>query len=1166
LAEAERSARLRALLDERILVLDGAMGTAIQAEGLSAADFGGPALEGCNENLVATAPAVLRRIYRAYLEAGADILKTNTFGATPLVLAEYGLAHEAEELNRAGAALCRELADAYSGSRPRFVAGSMGPTTKAISVTGGVTFEELIEHYSVQARGLLAGGVDYLLLETCQDMLNVKAGLLAIERVQSALPPDRRVPVAVSLTIEPTGTMLAGQSAEAALVALEHKHLLYIGLNCSTGPSFMADHLRTLAKHARTRVACVPNAGLPDEDGRYLETPALMAATLVRFAKEGWLNLVGGCCGTTAAHVAALASTVAGLPPRAIPTVRRSALSGIDTVEVADDTRPLIVAERTNVLGSKKFRDLIKEERFEEAAEMGRAQVKRGAHIVDVSTQQTERDEVADLRRLLFHLTRKVRAPLMIDSTNSRAIEEGLSLCQGKSIVNSINLEDGEARFEQIVPLAKRYGAALVVGCIDESGQAIKAEQKLEIALRSHRLLTEKYGIAEEDIYFDPLVFPCASGDANYTGSAVETIAAVRAIKERLPRCKTVLGISNISFGLPAAGRETVNSVFLYHCVQAGLDLALVNSEKIERYPSIGETERKLAEGVLFVRGEGLTAEERMRAATTAFTAHFRERKPRPEATTRRTLDERLAGYVVEGSKDGLLEDLDEKLKQAKPLEIINGPLMRGMDEVGRLFNDNQLIVAEVLQSAESMKAAVRHLEPFMDKAAGASRGKILLATVKGDVHDIGKNLVEIVLANNGFEVVNLGIKVPPERLIQAAREHQPDLIGLSGLLVKSAQQMVATAADLKAAGIDVPLLVGGAALSRNFVDRNIVPAYGGTVAYARDAMAGLDLARQLVDRDARARLEAQLAERRAAATPRKVTPITPAAAPFVRSVRPVPQPPPPPDYERHVLRGVPLDAIWRHVNPVMLYGKHLGLKSSLVRDIETASDGELGASEQGRKCLDLREHVHAAMEWCKANHLLEPKAVFQFFRARGAGDAVLISAPDRAAPCRFDFPRQPQPGGLCLSDYLDSAEDSVALFVVTAGAGVRAAAEELKEQGQYLRSHIVQALALETAEAFAEMLHADLRRQWGFPDPVGTTMLDLFKARYCGKRYSFGYPACPDLEHQALLFELLGPQAIGVELTEGYMMDPEASVSALVMHHPEATYFAVEKLAACTA
>src|SRR3954468_10392943 len=495
----DRIARLRAALEERVLVLDGAMGTAIQDRNLAATDFGGPAHEGCNEHLVRTRPDVIRDIYRGYLEAGADILKTNTFGSTPLVLAEFGLDAEARELNRLGAALARQIAEELSTpSAPRFAGGAMGPTTKAISVTGGATFEELVAHYETQARGLYDGGADYFLVETCQDMRNVKAALLGIERAQADVSPDERLPIAVSLTIEPTGTMLAGQSAEAALISLEHVELLYIGVNCSTGPGFMSDHLRTLSRYAATRVACVPNAGLPDEQGRYLETPGVFASTIERFGKEGWLNLVGGCCGTTAAHIAALSAMARTLKPRQPSNVRRSTLSGIDALEVSDETRPLIVGERTNVLGSKKFRDLIKEERYEEAAEIARAQVRRGAHVIDVSTQQTDRDEVTDMRRLLERMVRMVRAPLMIDSTNERAVEAGLLLCQGKAVINSVNLEDGEKRLASIAPLAKRHGAALVVGCIDEKGQAISAEQKLAVALRSHDLLTRKYGIAEE--------------------------------------------------------------------------------------------------------------------------------------------------------------------------------------------------------------------------------------------------------------------------------------------------------------------------------------------------------------------------------------------------------------------------------------------------------------------------------------------------------------------------------------------------------------------------------------------------------------------------------------------------------------------------------------------
>ena len=652
MSRRERIDLLEKLLGERVLVIDGAMGTALQDLNLSAADFGGPELEGCNENLNLTRPEAIRGIHRGYLEAGADILETNTFGATPLVLAEYGLQDRAIEINREAARLAREEAARYA-DKPRFVAGAMGPTTKAISVTGGVTFDELISSYEAQARGLYEGGVDYFLIETAQDTRNIKTALFGIDRVQGGLPPEERLPIAVSGTIEAMGTMLAGQSVEALAISLDHLDLLYLGLNCATGPEFMTDHIRSLARMARTRIACVPNAGLPDENGRYLETPQMLARTLQRFGENGWLNLVGGCCGTNDGHIRKLTGIAAGLRPRIPVTERRSALSGIDALEITDEVRPVIVGERTNVLGSKKFRDLVAQEKWDDASEVARAQVKRGAHVIDVSTQQTDRDEVQDLRRFLDVLIKKIRAPLMIDSTNEKAIASALTYSQGKAIINSINLEDGEKRFASVVPLARRFGAALVVGCIDEKGQAIRAEDKLAVAVRSRDLLTGKYGVPEEDLYFDPLVFPCASGDANYTGSALETIEAVRLMKAKLPRCKTVLGISNVSFGLPSAGREVVNSVFLYHCVQAGLDLAIVNAEKLERYPSIPENERALAEAVLRSRDAAS-----LQAATQAFTGHFREKKPQGPARSELPLDERLARYIVEGSRDGLFDDL----------------------------------------------------------------------------------------------------------------------------------------------------------------------------------------------------------------------------------------------------------------------------------------------------------------------------------------------------------------------------------------------------------------------------------------------------------------------------------------------------------------------------
>ncbi|MFP2927163.1 methionine synthase [Pyxidicoccus sp. 3LG] len=1148
---------LRAAMRERVLVLDGAMGTLLQNHELKAADFGGAEYEGCNEHLVLTRPEIIEAIHARYFAAGADVTETDTFGGTPLVLNEFGLGHKALEINEVASRLARNAAAAAEAKdgRMRWVAGSIGPTTKAISVTGGVTFEELVENFAVQAEGLALGGSDYLLVETAQDTRNVKAALLGIQQAFWKL--GYALPVAVSGTIEPMGTMLAGQSVESLAASLEHAELLYLGLNCATGPDFMTDHLRSLSAMSPFPVSCVPNAGLPDENGRYLESPEMIARSLRRFCEQGWLNVVGGCCGTHAGHIEVLSKAVEGLKPRTATPRPRSTLSGVDYLEVTDEQRPLIVGERTNVIGSKKFKELIVAGQIDDASEIARAQVKRGAQVIDICLANPDRDELEDMRRFLEVVVKKVRVPLMIDSTDERVIEMSLTYSQGKAIINSVNLEDGEERFEKVVPLARRFGAALVVGCIDEVGMAVPRQRKLEVAERSFELLTKKYGMKAEDLYFDPLVFPCASGDAQYTGSGVETIEGVRLIKQRFPQCKTVLGISNVSFGLPTAGREVLNSVFLYHCVQAGLDMALVNSEKLERYASLPEEERKLAEDLLYNRGAD---------PVTPFAAHFRERKPARAAVSTLPLEERLQRYIIEGTRDGLIADLEEAMKKYAPLEIINGPLMKGMDEVGRLFAANELIVAEVLQSAESMKAAVGFLEPHMSKAQAAMRGKVVLATVKGDVHDIGKNLVEIILANNGFQVVNLGIKVPPEQLVQAVREHKPDILGLSGLLVKSAHQMVATAEDLKRANVDVPILVGGAALSRNFVDRNIAPAYGGgTVAYAQDAMSGLDLAKQIVDPGSHEKLRGELAVRReklAQEVKERPAVTAPVTRPRSAEIRVLDTVPAAPDWERHVLTNTPLDHIWKFINPVMLYGRHLGLRGS-ARALGTAAEAELAKTEEGRKALALKEAVEELKSTLRGG-VMHARAVFQFFKAAGDGNrVVLFDGGTGREAASFDFPRQDRDGGLCLADYLRPREggeprDNVAMFVVTAGAGIRELAEELKAKGEFLKMHAVQALALETAEGYAELLHTQLRSMWGTPDKPDMTMLERFRAEYAGKRYSFGYPACPRLEDQAKLFAALRPEEIGVQLTDGCMMEPEASVSAIVFHHPQASYFSV--------
>ncbi len=1135
---------------ERILVFDGAMGTMIQARDLSAEDFGGAHLEGCNEGLNLTRPDVIKEIHEAYLDAGADCISTNTFGCAPYVLSEYGLAGQCHDIVLAAARLARAAANSRSTTvRRRFVLGAMGPGTRTITVTGGVTFDEVLDAYYRQARALIEGSVDALLLETCQDTLNVKAAAIGIQRALTEA--GRTLPLMVSGTIEPMGTMLAGQGVDALYASLEHLDLFSVGLNCATGPEFMTDHLRSLGEIATCFVTVYPNAGLPDDRGRYEETPESLALKTRRFVEEGWVNAIGGCCGTTPAHIAALSRLAEGRPPRRPATTRAAAVSGIEALYPMDDNRPILVGERTNVIGSRRFKDLIVEEKFEEGAEIGRAQVKGGAQVLDACLANPDRDERADMDRFMDQVTRKVKVPLMIDSTDAAVIESALRACQGKAIVNSINLEDGEDRFEKVVPLLKKYGGAVVVGCIDENkqqGMAVTRARKLAVAERSHALLTEKYGLPARDLIFDALVFPVGTGDANYIGSAVETIEGIRAIKARFPECKTILGISNVSFGLPPAGREVLNAVFLYQCTKAGLDYAIVNSEKLERYASISEEERGLAEDLIYWRGSDPVA---------AFAAHFRGRKKEAKSSVALPLDERLARCIVEGSKEGLIEDLDLKLKEAGPLAIINGPLMKGMEEVGRLFNDNQLIVAEVLQSAEAMKAAVGHLETFMEKDESSTRATLVLATVKGDVHDIGKNLVEIVLKNNGYRIINLGIKVPPEDLIAAYHQHKPDAFGLSGLLVKSAQQMVTTAEDLRAAGIDIPLFVGGAALTRKFTATRISVEYGGPTIYAKDAMDGLDLANRLFGATTReAMLDKLRVEQdglRAGAAAAATAEAAPASAVGVRSaVSPTVPIPRPPDLDPHVLRRVPLAHIYPYLNLQMLLGKHLGVKGSIQRLL----------AEGDAKTLEIKAVIEELERQSVEHGWLEANAVYRFFEARSSGDDLVLYREGREA-ARFHFPRQRDGERLCLSDYVrDVASvepDYVAMFAVTCGAGVRELAERWKEEGQYLRSHAIQALAIEMAEALAEMLHARLRTQWGFPDPPGTAMEDRLKARYRGLRVSFGYPACPNLADQRILFDLLDPAQIGLGLTEGFMMDPEASVSALVFHHPEAKYFKAE-------
>ena len=1162
-----RQQSLADALATRIVVLDGAMGTRLMEHHPTAADFGGPQLENCNENLCRMHPEWILQVHLDYLEAGADILKTNSFQASPIVLAEFGIEERAKELAALAAKIARQAAAEFSTpAKPRWVAGSIGPTTKSLTLRADVTFKQLSDSYYIHAQGLLEGGADILLFETFYDTRNLKAGLLAVQKLERDL--GLKIPVMLSGTIERWGAMLAGQTVDAFYASVAHVDVVAIGLNCATGPDLMTDHIRTLAQMSSARVSCHPNAGLPNEEDKYLETPESMARQLDKFVSHGWLNLAGGCCGTTPAHIRAIAQMVEGRAPRTVnPPSHRAYYSGIELVEAEESNRPLIVGERTNVIGSRLFKRMIADEKWEEATEVARWQVKNGAHIVDVCLQTSDREELNDIDPFYATLMPKIKAPVMVDTTDPKSVESALIWCQGKSIINSINLEDGEEKFEHICPLAKSYGAALICGTIDEDklqAQAFTRERKLAVAQRSVKLLTEKYGIPPEDIIIDPLVFPCATGDENYIGGAVETIEAIRLIKANIPYVKTVLGVSNISFGLPAAAREVVNSVFLYHATKAGLDLAIVNAEKLERFASIPEHERHLAESLLFntplpdtdapTDWREQTREQKIainQFHIAAISDHFRGVVKEKKSVAELPLDERLASYIIEGTKDGLIPDLNRKLEEGvAPLDVINGPLMAGMAEVGRLFNNNELIVAEVLQSAEAMKAAVGHLQQFMEKADTAARGKIVLATVKGDVHDIGKNLVEIILANNGYDVVNLGIKVAPDALIEAWRAHQPDAIGLSGLLVKSAHQMVTTASDFKDHGVNVPLLVGGAALSERFTTTRIGPAYASPTFYAKDAMTGLRIMNELMDPATRGTLlethvftapEAEAAVEAAA-------PITfgTARSPKVRTDIPIPAIP----YADRRVRDIPnLTEVWGHINPYMLFGRHLGFKGNFEKLL----------AERDPKALELSGQMEQVKT--EAAAFMKIRAVWRFLEAERDGNSIRLFEPGHMVPVHiFEFPRQPKAGGLCLSDFVldpkDHHRDQIGLFVVTAGEGIRARSEDAKQKGEFFLAHALQALAIETAEGCAEWLHRRMREDWGFPDPASMTMQERFTSRYRGKRYSFGYPACPALEDQQGLWQLLHPEDIGVQLTEGFMMDPEASVSALVFHHPDCVYF----------
>ena len=1153
------------IITKRILVLDGSMGTLLQAMDLKASDFGGEEFLGCNEQLNLTSPEVVIKVHEAYLEAGADIVETNTFGATPLVLEEYGLQDKSFEINKCAAELARKACDKVSTTeKPRFVAGSMGPTTKSLSLSNEVDFQTMADAYRVQAEGLIAGGCDYLLLETAMDTLNLKAawmGICAVGRGEgqggehiieendkpltthnSQTGNDRQVPVAVSVTIEDSGTMLAGQGIEALYVSIAHMNPLYVGMNCATGADKMKEHLRALAGVSEFPISIVPNAGMPDENGVYGDNPKAMAGVLAEYADSGWINVVGGCCGTTPEHIESIARVMKGRVPRIMDDhVYQTMVSGIEALGIEEEGRPYIVGERANVIGSRIFKNLISTEKFDEAVETVRKQVKAGAHIIDLCVSNPDRDELHDMSTLLTKARHAMKAPFMIDSQDKAVVEAAFKLTQGKCILNSINLENGEKTFQELVPLVKQYGAAVIVGCIAEK-MALTADDKLAVAVRSYELLTEKYGINECDIIFDPLVFPCGTGEEHYFGSGKETIEAVELIKKKYPNCKTLLGVSNVSFGLPAAGREALNSALVYHSTKAGLDLAIVNAEKISRYGSLSEEEKQLCDDLLWYRTENGNE------PIANFANYYREKtasSPLIDQSANRPAnpEERIPQNIVEGSKDGLINDLDELREKISPLEIINGPLMAGMAKVGELFKNNELIVAEVLQSAEVMKTAVDYLEPMMKEGEKQLRGSILLATVSGDVHDIGKNLLQIILSNNGFEVIDLGIKCSSQKLIEAYQNNPTSMIGLSGLLVKSVQQMASTAADLNAAGIHVPLLLGGAALSKRFVEEKIAPIYKGHVLYCPDAMSGLEAALDV----ASLKLETRAVGGVVSDDKQSTINDNQGARDVGRMVAKV-DTRGLPDGEVHVV-GKSFCEVLPFLNESMIYVRHLGYKGPFNKHLK----------EKNEKALSLYNKVQGIITDKEIQDLFKLQGVYSFFEATTSGNTVTVGSGNQEQTA-FDFPRQIKDPQLCLADYLASgATDSINMFVVTCGNEIDKKIDELSANGAYLDAQILAALAFEMVEAMAEAIHKEIRQRWGIEDKADLTINDILKAKYIGKRFSFGYPACPNLEDQEKLWKLLAPDTnIGVQLTDGFMMQPQASISAIVFHHPEASYFTI--------
>ncbi|MFF4089560.1 methionine synthase [Streptomyces nigra] len=1154
-----RVSALRQALATRVVVADGAMGTMLQAQDPTLEDFQN--LEGCNEILNVTRPDIVRSVHEAYFDAGVDCVETNTFGANHAAMAEYDIPERVFELSEAGARIARETADAFAArdGRDRWVLGSIGPGTK-LPTLGHIGYTTIRDAFQQNAEGLISGGADALIVETTQDLLQTKAAVIGAQRARELSGLD--LPIIVSVTVETTGTMLLGSEIGAALTALEPLGIDMIGMNCATGPAEMSEHLRYLSRHSRIPLSCMPNAGLPvlGKDGAtYPLTAPELADAHETFVRDYGLSLVGGCCGTTPEHLRRLVERVRDLAPtERTPQPEPGAASLYQTVPFRQDTSYLAIGERTNANGSKKFREAMLDGRWDDCVEIAREQIREGAHMLDLCVDYVGRDGVADMRELAGRFATASTLPIVLDSTEVDVIRAGLEKLGGRAVINSVNYEDGdgpESRFARVTALAREHGAALIALTIDEEGQARTPEKKVEIAERLIDDLTGNWGIHESDILIDTLTFTICTGQEESRKDGIATIEAIRELKRRHPDVQTTLGLSNISFGLNPAARILLNSVFLDECVKAGLDSAIVHASKILPIARFSEEEVQTALDLIYDRrAEGYDPLQKLMALFEGATAKSLK-AGKAEELAALPLDERLKRRIIDGERNGLEADLDAALQERPALDIVNETLLDGMKVVGELFGSGQMQLPFVLQSAEVMKAAVAYLEPHMEKTDDEGKGTIVLATVRGDVHDIGKNLVDIILSNNGYNVVNLGIKQPVSAILEAAEEHRADVIGMSGLLVKSTVIMKENLEELNQRGLaaDYPVILGGAALTRAYVEQDLHEVYEGEVRYARDAFEGLRLMDALigVKRGVPGAKLPELRQRRVRATAQTVVEERPEDGPVRSDVvtdNPVPEPP---FWGTRVSKGIQLKEYASWLDEGALFKGQWGLKESRAGD---------GPSYQELVETEGRPRLRGLLDRLQTDNLLEAAVVHGYFPCVSKDDDLIVLDEHGNERTRFTFPRQRRGRRLCLADFFRPQEsgetDVVGFQVVTVGSRIGEETARLFEANAYRDYLELHGLSVQLAEALAEYWHARVRSELGFAGEDPAAIEDMFSLKYRGARFSLGYGACPDLEDRAKIADLLRPERIGVHLSEEFQLHPEQSTDAIVIHHPEAKYF----------